>query len=73
MEGDDIAAGHLARSIKTELLIALLALGLVATWRFTPPPRALIAAAEAAVHAIVLDKAMADVEIEPAHDNTLMD
>jgi copper transport protein len=71
MEGDDIAAGHLARSIKTELLIALLVLGLVATWRFTPPPRALIAAAETPVHAhIHSDKAMADVEIEPAHDNT---
>ena len=45
--------------------------GLVATWRFTPPPRALIAAAETPVHAhIHSDKAMADVEIEPAHDNS---
>jgi copper transport protein len=71
MDGDGIAAGRLARSIKTELLIALLVLGLVATWRFTPPPRALFAAAEAPVHVhIHSDKAMADVEIEPAHAST---
>jgi copper transport protein len=71
VEGDGIAAGRLARSITTELLVALAALGLVATWRFTPPPRALIAAAEAAVHAhIHTDRAMADIEIEPARANT---
>jgi copper transport protein len=71
MKGDVISAGRLVRSIKAELLIALVAVGLVATWRFTPPPRALIAAAEAPVHAhIHTDKAMADVEIEPAHANT---
>jgi copper transport protein len=71
MKGDVISAGRLVRSIKAELLIALVALGLVATWRFTPPPRAIIAAAETPVHAhIHSDKAMADVEIEPAHANT---
>jgi copper transport protein len=71
MGGDGIAARHLARSIKMEVLIAVVVLGLVATWRFTPPPRALITAAEAAVHAhIHTDKAMADIEIEPAHANT---
>ena len=70
MEGDGIAAARLVRSITAELLIALVALGLVATWRFKPPPRALIAAAEAAIHAhIHTDKAMADVEIERAHAN----
>jgi copper transport protein len=66
MKGDVISVGRLVRSIEAELLIALVAVGLVATWRFTPPPRALIAAAEAPVHAhIHSDKAMADVEIEP--------
>jgi copper transport protein len=71
MKGDVISAGRLVRSLKAELLIALVAVGLVATWRFTPPPRALIAAAEAPVRAhIHTDKAMADVEIEPAHANT---
>jgi copper transport protein len=71
VEGDGVAAGRLARSIRTELLVALAALALVATWRFTPPPRALIAAAEAAVRVhIHTDRAMADVEIEPAHANT---
>jgi copper transport protein len=71
MEGDGAAAVRLARSTKAELLIALVVLGLVATWRFTPPPRALIAAAEAAIHAhIHTDKAMADIEIEPAHAHT---
>jgi copper transport protein len=41
-------------------------LGLVASWRFTPPPRALLAAAEAGVHLhIHSDRAMADVTIEP--------
>jgi copper transport protein len=71
MKGDGISAGRLVRSIKAELLIALVALGLVATWRFTPPPRALIAAAAAPVHAhIHTDKAMADIELESMHANT---
>jgi copper transport protein len=71
MKGDGISAERLVRSIKAELLIALVALGLVATWRFTPPPRALIAAAAAPVHAhIHTDKAMADIELESMHANT---
>jgi copper transport protein len=48
--GDSIAARRITRSIAAELSIAVLALAFVAAWRFTPPPRALLAAAEAPVH-----------------------
>jgi copper transport protein len=65
--GDSIAARRIMRSIAAELSIAVLALAFVAAWRFTPPPRALLAAAEAPVHVhIHSDKAMADLTIEPA-------
>ncbi|WP_204314651.1 CopD family protein, partial [Stenotrophomonas maltophilia] len=37
----------LARSVGAEILLVLAILGLVAGWRFTPPPRALAAAAHA--------------------------
>jgi copper transport protein len=41
-------------------------LGLVASWRFTPPPRSLFAAAAQPVHVhIHTEKAMADIQIEP--------
>jgi len=63
--GNGTAARRLAGSSVAEVLIAVVALGLVASWRFTPPPRALLAAAEAAVHLhIYSDRAMADVTIE---------
>ena len=65
--GDGVAVSRLARSSRAEALIALVIFGLVALWRFTPPPRAVWAAAEAPVHAhIHTDKAMADFEIGPA-------
>src|SRR5262245_32090430 len=68
--GDSIAARRITRSIAAELSIAVLALAFVAAWRFTPPPRALFAAAEAPVHVhIHSDKAMADLTIEPAGDS----
>ena len=64
--GDGVAVGRLARSSRAEVLIALVIFGLVALWRFTPPPRAVWAAAEAPVHAhIHADRAMADLEIGP--------
>jgi copper transport protein len=64
---DGIAARRFVRSISVELLLIVVVLGLVATWRFTPPPRSLIAAAEAPVHIhIHSDKAMADLTIESA-------
>ena len=59
------AARPLAISIAFELAIALTILGLVALWRFTPPPRALAADAPISLH-IHGDKAMAQIEIERA-------
>jgi len=64
---DGIAARRLVRSISVEILLVVVVLGLVATWRFTPPPRSLLAAAEAPVHIhIHSDKAMADLTVESA-------
>jgi copper transport protein len=59
------AARRFAISIAFELIIALMILGLVAIWRFTPPPRALAADAPISVH-IHGEKAMAQIEIERA-------
>jgi copper transport protein len=65
--GDPIAQRRLVRSIATELAVVAVLLGLVASWRFTPPPRSLIAAAEQAVHLHIHgEKAMADLTIELA-------
>jgi copper transport protein len=65
--GDAIATQRLVRSIATELVVVVVVLGLVASWRFTPPPRSLIAAAESAVHLHIHgEKAMADLTIELA-------
>ena len=58
-------ARPLAISIAFELVIALVILGLVALWRFTPPPRALAADAPISVH-VHGEKAMAQIEIERA-------
>ena len=67
LAGDPIAPRRLVRSIATEIAIVVVALGLVASWRFTPPPRSLIAAAESAVHLHIHgEKAMADLTIELA-------
>ncbi|MEJ0078489.1 MAG: copper resistance protein CopC [Alphaproteobacteria bacterium] len=69
-----IAAGaererrQLRLAICIELAIALIILGLVAAWRFTPPPRALLlAAAKPALLHIHTPRAMADVTFEPGH------
>lgn len=69
--GDDAAAARLRASIKAELVIVVLILGLVAAWRFTPPPRTLrvVAASAVQVH-IHTDKAMADLRFEPVHTGT---
>ncbi len=60
----DGAAGvaPLRRSIGLELLLAFAILGVVALWRFTPPPRALAVAAPISIH-LHGEKAMADIEI----------
>jgi copper transport protein len=64
------SANHraLARTVVIEVALVVIVLGLVAGWRFTPPPRALAAAVAAReplhVH-IHGEKAMADVSISP--------
>jgi copper transport protein len=55
-------AQQLRRSIACEAALALVVLGLVALWRFTPPPRALLTP-PLALH-IHGEKAMADIKIE---------
>lgn len=58
----------LRRSIAVELVLVAVILGLVAAWRFTPPPRALAVATEAAppIHVHIHgEKAMADVSVAP--------
>ncbi|WP_331374937.1 copper resistance CopC/CopD family protein [Sinorhizobium chiapasense] len=64
--GDQGAARYLVRSIAAETLLVLLVFGVAASWRFTPPPRALVtvAAEPASVH-IHGEKAMAEVTITP--------
>jgi copper transport protein len=64
--GDGPATKRLVRSIAAETAIVLLIFAVAACWRFTPPPRALAAAAAqpATVH-IHADKAMAFVQIMP--------
>jgi copper transport protein len=54
----------LARSIAAESALALVLLGTVAGWRFTPPPRALIGAEAASIH-FHGSKAMAQIDVEP--------
>ena len=64
--GDSIAAGRLAASIKLEVAIVAVILGLVALWRFTPPPRTYLAALSAPIQVhIHTANAMADVRFEP--------
>jgi copper transport protein len=55
------AGNALRLSIAAELMLALVILALVASWRFTPPPRALAAVGTVSVH-VHGDKAMAEVE-----------
>jgi copper transport protein len=60
------ASQHLVRSIMGEIGLAVMILGLVATWRFTPPPRALIASATEPVNVhIHTAPAMVDMSLRP--------
>jgi copper transport protein len=61
------AARPLATVIAVELALALVIFGLVALWRFTPPPRALVSDAPIALH-LHGDKAMAEIEIARGGD-----
>ncbi|WVT75671.1 copper resistance CopC/CopD family protein (plasmid) [Sinorhizobium chiapasense] len=64
--GDRASAKHLVRSIAAETLVVFLIFGAVSCWRFTPPPRALMASpAQAASLHIHTDKAMVLVEVLP--------
>jgi copper transport protein len=64
--GNATAGRWMFRSIQVELAIVVVILGLVASWRFTPPPRSLFAAETQPVHVhIHTEKAMADLRIEP--------
>jgi copper transport protein len=54
----------LAASIATESALALAILAAVAVWRFTPPPRALIAAEPTTIH-FHGGKVMAQIDVEP--------
>ena len=66
--GDAAARKKLTRSIGVELVLVLAVFGVVAGWRFTPPPRALaIAAAQPATIHIHTLKAMADLAVTPGH------
>ena len=61
-KGEAKAVRRLCRAIAVESLIVLAVFAVAATWRFTPPPRALaVAAAEPASIHIHSDKAMAEV------------
>lgn len=65
--GSTASRRKLAHSIAIEAVVVLAILGLVAEWRFTPPPRALaIASAKPALVHIHTSAAMADVTFEPA-------
>lgn len=60
------AAGRLARAVIVETMIALSIFAVAATWRFTPPPRALaIAAVQPVSIHIHADKAMAEIAVTP--------
>lgn len=65
-KGEAKAVRRLCRAIAVESLIVLAVFAVAATWRFTPPPRALAAAAAgpASIH-IHSDKAMAEVTVTP--------
>jgi copper transport protein len=65
--GDIAARAALRRFIIAELVVVLAILAAAATWRFTPPPRSLAAAAQSPefVH-IHAARAMADVTFLPA-------
>jgi len=58
----------LVRSVAVEIVLSVAIFGVVGLWRFTPPPRALAAAAEAAVSASVhlhSPRIMAQVTLSP--------
>lgn len=68
LAGDTRAMARMRRSIGAELVLALAILGLVAGWRFTPPPRALaqaVAGAPPAYLHLHSAEAMANLIVTP--------
>lgn len=64
--GEHGAARRLARAVIMETIIALAIFAIAATWRFTPPPRALaIAVAQPVSIHLHADKAMAKIAVTP--------
>lgn len=66
--GDSQAVRRLAALIAVEMALVVAVLGIVALWRFTPPPRALAASAAPFAHMQVHlhgPKAMAMIELSP--------
>lgn len=66
VSGEPRACRQLRGSIAAELVLVAIILGLVAAWRFTPPPRALaLARAVPALVHIHTDRMMADLKLTP--------
>jgi len=69
-QGDAVARRRMGRLIVVEMLLVLGIFALAATWRFTPPPRALSAARP---HPVSIhlhgDKAMIDLSLRPQGAN----
>ncbi len=65
------ARRRLRMSIAGELVLVVVILGVVALWRFTPPPRLLVAKGDDFFTHIHTDKAMANVTITPGHAGPL--
>lgn len=71
-EGDRTATRRLCRAVVVETVLVLAVLGIAATWRFTPPPRALLlAAAEPVSLHIHAEKAMAEITVTPGRIGTV--
>jgi copper transport protein len=66
--GDAAAARRLRSSIAMELGLALAIFGIVALWRFTPPPRTTaVAVSEPEFIHFHGEKAMAEITLDPGH------
>jgi copper transport protein len=59
-QGSNPARVRLVRSIGVELIVGLLIFGIVAGWRFTPPPRSIVSGEPVSLH-LHSDKVMAHV------------
>lgn len=68
LAGSTRARHALRRSIAAEILIGVVVLGVVALWRFTPPPRALgVQSAQPAIAHLQTVAAQADITLTPGH------